>query len=132
MDRSPLQSEHRDDPIREIPPNGPEHESILTRYPELRDLSLSLRPVVVGWGSKKSIGCVDSLRLRALKSRRLFMVANPHVGRPKQMSVHAVARLDLINDNPIATRVFHFHGSNRLFQVGVERQTQCRNRFHSK
>jgi hypothetical protein len=40
--------EHRDDPIIEITPNGPEHESILRRYPELRDL----RPAVVYWGSK--------------------------------------------------------------------------------
>jgi len=41
-------NEHREDPIMEMPPNGPEYESILTQYPELRDL----RPVVVCWGSK--------------------------------------------------------------------------------
>lgn len=41
-------NEHRDDPITEILPNGPEYESILAQYPDLRDL----RPVVVYWGSK--------------------------------------------------------------------------------
>jgi hypothetical protein len=41
-------NEHRGDPVIEILPNGPEHESILTQCPELRDL----RPVAVCWGSK--------------------------------------------------------------------------------